>query len=78
MLAATPMWAQQQNPEANLFAQLEKRLTESDTKSKGLTGEPKSLWLLRHAKIEKIIQRLKAGQPVDPKEIDVVLKGQVN
>ena len=60
------------------MAQFEKRLAESDTKAKGLTGAPKSLWLLREAKIEKIIDRLKAGQAVDPKEIDVILKGQVN
>jgi len=78
IFAVTPMWAQQKSPDANLLAQLEKRLAESDTKSKGLTGGPKSLWLLREAKIEKIIDRLKAGQSVDPKEIDVILKGQVN
>ena len=78
VLAVAPMWAQQQNPDQNLAAQLEKRLAESDTKAKELTGGPKSLWLLRQAKIEKIIDRLKAGQSVDPKEIDVILKGQVN
>jgi hypothetical protein len=78
VFAVAPMWAQQKSPDANLLAQLEKRLAESDTKSKGLTGGPKSLWLLREAKIEKIIDRLKSGQSVDPKEIDVILKGQVN
>lgn len=78
VFAVAPMWAQQKSPDANLLAQLEKRLAESDTKSKGLTGGPKSLWLLREAKIDKIIDRLKAGQSVDPKEIDVILKGQVN
>jgi hypothetical protein len=78
VFAVTPMWAQQKSPDPNLLAQLEKRLAESDTKAKGLTGGPKSLWLLREAKIEKIIDRLKAGQAVDPKEIDVILKGQVN
>ena len=78
VFAVAPMWAQQKSPDANLLAQLEKRLAESDSKSKGLTGGPKSLWLLREAKIEKIIDRLKAGQSVDPKEIDVILKGQVN
>ena len=78
VFAVAPMWAQQKSPDANLLAQLEKRLAESDSKSKGLTAGPKSLWLLRQAKIEKIIDRLKAGQAVDPKEIDVILKGQVN
>ena len=78
LLAVAPMWAQQKSPDANLFAQLEKRLAESDSKARGLTGGPKSLWLLRQAKIEKIIDRLKAGQSVDPKEIDVILGGRVN
>lgn len=78
IFAAAPMWAQQKSPDENLMAQLEKRLAESDTRSKELTGKPKSLWLLRQAKIEKIIDRLKAGQSVEPKEIDVILKGQVN
>jgi hypothetical protein len=78
VFAVAPMWAQQQNVDQNLAAQLEKRLADSDTKAKGLTGGPKSLWLLRQAKIEKIIDRLKAGESVDPKEIDVIFKGQVN
>jgi hypothetical protein len=72
---ATPMWAQQQKPDANLVAQLDKMLAESDSKARGLTGAPKQKWLLRHAKIEKIIDRLKAGQSVDPRDIDVILKG---
>jgi hypothetical protein len=75
MFVAMPIWAQQQKPDANLVAQLEKMLVESDSKSRGLTGAPKQKWLLRHAKIEKIIDRLKAGQSVDPRDIDVILKG---
>jgi len=78
VVAVAPMWAQQKSPDANLLAQLEKRLAQSDSESKRLTGAPKSLWLLREAKIEKIIERLKAGQSVDPKEIDVILSGRVN
>ena len=78
VFAVAPIWAQEKSPDANLLAQLEKRLAESNAKSKGLTGGPKSLWLLREVKIEKIIDRLKAGQSVDPKEIDIILKGQVN
>ena len=78
VFAVAPMWAQQTSPDASLLARLEKGLAESDTKSKGLTGGPKSLWLLREAKIEKIIERLKAGQSVDPKELDVIFSGRVN
>ena len=78
VFAAAPMWAQQKAPDANLVAQLEKRLAQSDSEGKRLTGAPKSLWLLREAKIEKIIERLKAGQSVDPKELDVIFSGRVN
>lgn len=75
--AVTLMWAQQTTPDANLLAQLEKRLAQSESEGKRLTGAPKSLWLLRKAKIEKIIERLKAGQPVDPKELDVAVSGRI-
>jgi len=78
LFAAAPMWAQQTSPDANLMAQLEKRLAQSDSESKRLTAKPKMLWLMREAKIEKVIDRLKAGESVDPREIDVILKGQVN
>ena len=79
VLLATPIWAQEQkSPDANLVAQLEKMLAQSDYKSRTLTGGPKGLWLLRQAKIEKIVERLKAGQPVDPKDLDTILKGSVN
>ena len=78
VFAATPMWGQQKTPDADLLAQLEKKLAQSESESKRLTGAPKSLWLLREAKIQKIIDRLKAGESVDPKEIDVILSGRVN
>lgn len=78
LLSGAPVWAQQQKADPNLTAQLEKRLAESDAKAKVLTGGPKSLWLLREAKINKIIERLKAGEPVDPSEIDLILSGRVN
>jgi hypothetical protein len=78
VFAAMPMWGQQKTPDADLLAQLEKRLAQSESESKRLTGAPKSLWLLREAKIQKIIDRLKAGESVDPKEIDVILSGRVN
>ena len=77
VLAAKSIWAQHQNPNAELMAQLEQRLAQSDSEARQLTGEPKELWLLRKLKIEETIDRVKVGQSVDPKEIDMVLKGQV-
>lgn len=78
IISAAAVLAQQSTQDANLLAQLEKRLAQSDSEEKRLTGKPKSLWLLREAKIAKIIERLKAGEPVDPKELDTVLSGRVN
>ena len=77
VVGATAMWAQQSTPDANLLAQLEKRLAQSESEGKRLTGAPKSLWLMREAKIAEIIERLK-GQPVGPKELDVALSGRIN
>jgi len=78
VFAVAPLWAQEKSPDANLFAQLEKRVAQSESESKRLAGAPKLLWLMREAKIEKIIERLKAGQSVDPKELDVIFSGRVN
>ena len=77
VLAAKPIWARHENPDPGLAAQLEQRLAESDSEARQLTGGPKELWLLRKLKIEETIDRLKAGQSVDPKEIAMILKGQV-
>jgi hypothetical protein len=78
VLAGKPIWAQQQNPDPNLMVQLEQRRAESDSEANRLTGGPKELWLLRKLEIEKTIDRMKAGQSVDSKELDVILKGQVH
>ena len=78
VLAAKPLWAQEQNPDANLMGQMEQKLAESDSAARSLRGGPQAVWLLRKVEIENNIDRLNAGQPVDPKEIDRILEGQVN
>jgi len=62
------------NPE--LVARLEQMRTASEHKAQILTGKPKAEWLLREARINRLIDQLKAGQSVDPKEIDELLKEQ--
>jgi len=39
-----------------------------------LTGGAQAKWLLHQAKIRRLIDQLKSGQSVDPKEIDELLK----
>ena len=70
------MVAQAQETGANreLVAKLEQMRTESEHKSEILAGKPKQEWLLREARISQLIRQLKAGESVDPKQIDELLK----
>lgn len=78
VLVAKPLWAQEQNPDPNLMGQMEQRLADSDSAARSLKGGPQAIWLLRQVEIENTMDRLKAGQPVDPKKIERILEGQVN
>jgi len=78
VLVAKPILAQEQIPDINLVDQMEQKLTETDSQAKSLKGGPQAVWLLRQVEIENTIDRLNAGQPVDPKEIDRIFEGQVN
>ena len=66
--------AQQKGADTELVARLERLASESDSKVRNLTGAPKEKWLLHQRKVNRLIDQLKAGQPVDPKEIDEILK----
>jgi hypothetical protein len=78
VLVAKPLLAQEQIPDANLVDQMEQKLAESDSQARTLKGGPQAVWLLRQAEIENSIDLLNAGQPVDLKEVDRILEGQVN
>jgi hypothetical protein len=64
-------------PTPSLRLSWNKDSLKSDSETREEKGGPKELWLLRKVEIEETIDRLKAGQSVDPKEIDMILKGQV-
>jgi hypothetical protein len=66
--------AQQKAENAELVARLERMASESDSKVRNLTGGPKGKWLLHQMRVRELIDKLKAGQSVDPKEIDEVLQ----
>ena len=66
--------AQQKADHAELIARLERMASDSDWKARNLTGAPKQKWLLHQARIQRLIDQLKSGQSVDPKEIDEILK----
>ena len=66
--------AQDKGSNQNLVARLEQMRTDSEHKAEILAGKPKQEWLLREARINGLIAQLKAGQSLDPKEIDELLK----
>ena len=66
--------AQQKADDKELAARLERLASESDSKVRNLTGAPKERWLLHQRKVNRLIDQLQSGQPVDPKEIDEILK----
>ncbi len=68
--------AQQKADNQELIARLERMASDSDSKARMLTGGPKQQWLLRELRIKNLIEKLKAGQQVDPREIDEILKQQ--
>ncbi len=73
-LAATIARAQSVSDQTNLIAQLEPMIETCDWKVRNMTGGPKGVMLLHNFKMKKILGELKAGNSVDPKEIDEVMK----
>jgi hypothetical protein len=65
--------AQQKSDDKELVARLERMASESDWKTRTLTGAPRQKWLLHQARVRRLIDQLKSGQSVDPKEIDQIL-----
>ena len=66
--------AQDKSSNRELVAKLEQMRSDSEHKAEILAGKPKQEWLLREARINGLIAQLKAGQSLDPKEIDELLK----
>lgn len=74
LAAAIARGEPQGTPIPNLVAQLEPMIEKCDWRVRILSGGPKGVMLLHNVKMKKILDELKAGQPVDLKEIDEVMK----
>lgn len=74
LLASIPGWAQERSRDPELVARLEQMLSDADWQARNLTGGAKGKWLLHQAKIRRLVDQLKAGQSVDPREIDEILR----
>lgn len=72
LLFSMPAWAQQQTADPELIARLEDVLSKGEWQAR--TRGPQGVLLLHQAKLRRIIDQLKSGQSVDPKEIDEVLQ----
>ncbi len=73
-LAVLLTGTQAQGNQPQLIAHLEPMLEKCDWKVQTLTGGPKGVMLLHQAKMRRILSELRAGQPVNPKEIDEIMK----
>jgi hypothetical protein len=74
VLTWIPVRAQDQKAKTEVLAKLEQMLADTDWKVTTSTGGPKGQWLLRQRKLNRLIDQLKAGQSVDPKEVDELLR----
>lgn len=66
--------AQQKSENGELLARLERMASEGDWRIRTSTGAPHQKWLLHQRRVRRLIDQLKSGQSVDPKEIDEILK----
>ena len=75
LLASAPLVAEPQAANPDLLARLEQMAGDCEWKVRNRTGGPKGVLLLHHTKMTRVIDQLKAGQSVDPKDIDAIFKG---
>ncbi len=73
LVVSGPAWSQQQAGDPQLIAQLEKMLSKDDWRVT-TRGGAKGALLIHRAKLTRIIDELKSGKSVDPKEIDALLR----
>jgi hypothetical protein len=66
--------AQPKADDKELVARLERMASETEWKTRTLTGAPQQKWLLHQMRVRRLIDQLKSGQSVDPKAIDDILK----
>lgn len=74
LFASLPLGIEPQAANPDLLTRLEQMAGDCEWKVRTRTGGPKGVLLLHHAKMERVIDHLKAGQAVDPKVIDAVIE----
>ena len=72
---ATIAWAEPKADHSQLAARVASALENCEWKIRTSSGGPKALMLLHQAKMRRVLEEIKAGRPVDPKDIADVMKG---
>lgn len=67
-------WSQEQKASPELMARLERMRDETSWKVRTVGGGYKNLWLLHDRKLRRIYEQLQAGQTVDPKDLEELIK----
>jgi hypothetical protein len=74
LLTPMPAWDQQPAGNPELVAMLESMQEKCKWAIRTLKGAPWGIMAMHNAKMERILGQLRAGQVVDPKEIDEIVK----
>lgn len=67
-------WAGQQATDSELTSKLEEMQSKHDWQARARTGAPKLLLLMHQARVSTVLDQLKSGGTVVPKELDVLYR----
>jgi hypothetical protein len=67
-------WAGQQATDSELTSKLEEMQSKHDWQARARTGGPKLLLLMHQARVSGVLDQLKSGSTVDPKDIDTLYR----
>lgn len=67
-------WAGQGTTDSELASKLEEMQIKHDWQARSRTGAPKLLLLMHQARISRVLEQLKSGSTVDPKDIDALYR----
>lgn len=74
LLVSAPVWAEGYAANLELVTRLEEMQNKHDWQVRTRTGKPRQLLVMHQANVNRIVNQLKSGQQVDPKEIDRLYK----
>lgn len=67
-------WAGQQVTDSELISKLEEMQSKHDWQARNRTGAPKLFLLMHQARVSRLLNQLKSGNTIDPRDIDVLYR----